>query len=142
MSVYEATYNAKDEDGNALEPVKISAEYNFGGTVQEATELFGEAVVLSGFTAHGVVQLQSRMRAAAKAGNDVQATINDWKPGVAAPRKDPVEAMESRFEKMSPEQQVALIEKLRTKASGGTEAPAEEPSEPETEPEAEPGEED
>ena len=122
---YGATYNPKDDDGNALDPVQLSVEFNFGGSVEEAVKLFGAEVVYSGFAAHGVVQLQSRMRAAAKAGDDVQAKINDWKPGVAAPRKDPVETMEARFEKMTADQQADLIEKLRAKAAATAEAPTE-----------------
>lgn len=131
MPAYGATYNPKDDDGNAEAPVQLSANYDFGSSVEEAKEKFGEAVVLSGFIAHSVVQLQSRMRAAAKAGNDIQTTIDAWKPGVAAPRKDPVETMEARFEKMTPEQQADLIEKLRAKAEANK-AAAEAEVQPET----------
>lgn len=118
MSQYTATYNPKDDDGNALEPQILSAEYNFGENLAEAIELFGEEIVHAHFTAHAVVSLQSRMRSAAKQGQDVQEEVDKWKPGQVTRRgKTPVEKALADFGKMDEAQQAAFIQQLQEAAS-------------------------
>jgi hypothetical protein len=118
MSTYTATYNEKDEDGNAVGSQTLTAEYNFGSSLSEATEMFGEDIVLAHFAAHAVVSLQSRMRSAAKQGLDVQDSVDTWKPGQVTRRgKSPVEKALGAFEKMDEAQQQAFIEQLKEAAS-------------------------
>lgn len=121
MSQYTATYNPKDEDGNALDPQTLNAEYNFGENLAEAVELFGEDIVHAHFRAHAVVSLQSRMRSAAKQGLNVQEEINKWKPGQVTRRgKTPVQKALTDFGKMNEEQQAAFIAELQAAASGNS----------------------
>ncbi len=119
MSQYTATYNPKDEDGNALEAQLLTVEYSFGENLAEAVELFGEDIVHAHFTAHAVVSLQSRMRSAAKQGQDVQEAISNWKPGQVTRRgKTPVEKALADFGKMDEAQQAAFIQQLQEAAGG------------------------
>ena len=114
---YSATYNAKDEDGNVLESQTVTADYDFGSSLEGAVESFGAEIVHAHFTAHAVVSLQSRMRAAAKSGIKVQEAIDAWKPGQVSHRgKSPVEKALGAFEKMSQDQQQAFIEQLKEAA--------------------------
>jgi hypothetical protein len=117
MSLYTATYNEKDEDGNTVDSHELSVEYDFGSTLDDAVELFSEEIVLAHFKAHAVVSLQSRMRSAAKLGQDVQEAADGWKPGQVTRRgKSPVEKAMGAFEKMSDDQQQAFIEQLKEAA--------------------------
>ena len=118
MSQYTATYNPKDEDGNALDPQILTADFSFGENLAEAIELFGEEIVHAHFTAHAVVSLQSRMRSAAKQGLDVQEEVDKWKPGQVTRRgKTPVQKALADFGKMNEDQQAAFIAELQSAAS-------------------------
>ena len=117
MSIYTATYNEKDEDGNAVGSHELSVDYDFGSTLEEAVKLFTEEIVHAHFKAHAVVSLQSRMRSAAKLEQDVQVAADGWKPGQVTRRgKSPVEKALGAFEKMSDDQQQAFIEQLKEAA--------------------------
>jgi len=113
MSEYSATYNDK-ESGDSR---KITVEYNLGDSLDEAVESFGGDVVFSNFKAHASVSIQARIRSLAKQGKtdkEIQEDFKAWKLGVASRvRKSPVEKIADAYEKMSPEEQAAFIEKLR-----------------------------
>ena len=116
-ATYTATYNQKDEDGNKVDSIDLTANYDFGDNIQDACKKYGEDVVHAHFVAHAVVSLQARMRAAAKAGQDVEEAINNWKPGQVTRRgKSPVEKALGAFDKMDAEQQQAFIAQLKEAA--------------------------
>ena len=116
---YSATYNAKDDDGNVVSSDQITVEYDMGDDLASAVEKFGEEIVFAHFKAHAAVSLQARIRAAAKAGDDPQATVDAWVPGQVTRRgKSQVEKATAVFEKMSADDQQAFIEKLQAAAQG------------------------
>jgi len=116
--VYNATYNAKDEDGNVTGSENITIEYDFGDSLQDSIDAYGEEIVHAHFKAHAAVSLQARMRAAAKAGDDPQTAVDSWKPGQVSRRgKSPVEKAMGAFEKMSGDEQAKFIEQLKEAAA-------------------------
>ena len=56
--------------------------YDFGDTLKEMTELFGEDVVFSSARAQMIVGLQARMRNLINDGKDPAVLADIWKPGV------------------------------------------------------------
>lgn len=118
----QATYNAKDEEGNVTDSLSGAVEYEFGETAEEAIELFGGEVVHSLFEQAAVIKAQSQLRACLKADKDeegIEAHFGIWKPGVAVARvsKDPMEEGLKAFEKMTPEERVMYIEDLQQRAA-------------------------
>ena len=95
--------------------------YDFGATVDESVELFGADVVYAGFTKSATITAQANMRRLLEAGGseeDVQAKMNDWKPGVVARRtKDPVGAIKNKFANLDSDAQKALIKALKEQLS-------------------------
>ena len=118
-----AVSSAPDASGNVLieateksSSKKLSATSNFGASLAEAIEKFGEDVVFSGFRRTSVITAQGIMRRLAKAGKsdaEIQAAISGWKPGVAAERiSDPVARLKSMFSSMSAEERQKIMAEL------------------------------
>ncbi len=101
---------------------ECTVQYDFGGTVEAAVEKFGADVVYSNFVRASVITAQAVMRRMLEAGkgqDEIQATMNSWKPGVAIERTiDPVASVLGKFGSMSPEEQKALIKQLQQRANG------------------------
>jgi len=98
----------------------LTVEYDFGGTIERAIELFGAEVVYSNFEDNVVIALQGLVRrylekVGDKAVDDdyIRAKVAEWKPGVGTKRSDPFEALIARFNKMSPEKKEEILAKLR-----------------------------
>ena len=98
----------------------LTVDFEIGGTVEKAIELFGADVVYSNFEDSVVIALQSLVRrylekTGEKAVDDdyIREKVAAWKPGIGAKRSDPIEALLSRFNKMSPEKQAEILAKLR-----------------------------
>ena len=119
----DSAVHAPDSSGNVLIEAtekasgkKLSATYNFGASLAEAIEKFGEDVVFSGFRRTSVITAQGIMRRLAKAGKsdaEIQAAISGWKPGVAAERvTDPVARLKSMFSSMSAEERQKIMAEL------------------------------
>lgn len=93
--------------------------YDFGETLDEAVELFGEEVVFSGFRRTSVITAQAAIRRYLETGHseeEVQSKMEEWKPGVSLVRViDPVKAILSKADAMEDDDIEALIEKLRAK---------------------------
>ena len=96
---------------------KIIVSYNFGTSLTEAVEKFGEDVVLSGFRRTSVITAQGIMRRLAKAGKsdaEIQDAITAWKPGVAMERvMDPVATLKARIANMTPEERAKILAELQ-----------------------------
>jgi hypothetical protein len=124
-----------EENAVASEVVEISATYkkgeegdrectilfDFGGDMDKAAEKFGKEVVYSNFVRAAKVTAQSAMRRLmeqGKADDEVQSTMEAWKPGVALERTvDPTAALLRTFPSLSPEAQAKLIADLTAKAA-------------------------
>ena len=96
---------------------KIIVSYNFGTSLADAVEKFGEDVVLSGFRRTSVITAQGIMRRLAKAGKsdaEIQDAITAWKPGVAMERvMDPVATLKARIANMTPEERAKILAELQ-----------------------------
>ena len=92
-----------------------SVEYEFGKDLEESVGIFGEAVVHAKFIAAAKVDLQSALRRCIESGTDPSTFVENWIPGTRGPSvaKDPMAMALAGISKMSDEQKMALIEKLR-----------------------------
>lgn len=98
----------------------LEVKYNFGDNLEDAVALFGAEVVFSNFKQNAVIALQGLVRRhlemkedKRKTDEQILATVNAWKPGVATVKTTDKKAiiMEA-FGKMSAEDQKALLEQL------------------------------
>jgi hypothetical protein len=99
----------------------ISVDYDFGASLQDAVNRFGEAVVFSFFEDNATIALQQRIRAWMEADlsdADINAKVAEWKPGVKSPRtggkkKDPATLLKEAFASMSAEEKQAMLRDLK-----------------------------
>lgn len=102
--------------------LEATVQYDFGGSLAAATEKFGEEVVYSNFVRASVVTAQAairRMLETGKSGEEIQAAMESWRPGVTLERTvDPVAAVLGKFGTMTQEEQMALIQQLQKRANG------------------------
>lgn len=102
----------------------VEVEYDFGETLEQALELFGEEVVFSRFKAAAVVDLQALIRRnmqpktdkegkvteEPKTDEEIQQIVSEWKPGIKqVTRKSPQEKIKALMEGMSDEDREALL---------------------------------
>lgn len=102
----------------------ITVDFDFGGALDKAVEMFTAEVVYSNFEDNAVIALQSLIRrylekSGEKAVDDdfIREKVAAWKPGIGAKRGDPIAALLERFGKMSAEKQAEILAKL-TGANG------------------------
>lgn len=95
----------------------ISVDYDFGASLSEAVEKFGEEAVYSGFVADGKVGLQAFVRARLGKTDEeymtdeqILAEAEAWKPGQRKQAADPMAKLQALLGKLSPEQRAALLE--------------------------------
>jgi len=90
-----------DEKTGKQRVLTASMEYNFGASLQESVELFGEAPVHSAFVAASIVSLQGNIRSGLDRGEDeaaIRVRLAPWKPGVTMHRvSDPIAALKAQF---------------------------------------------
>lgn len=100
----------------------VSIDYDFGKTVKDAVEKFGEEVVYSHFLSSSVIALQSRMRASmapdVEAGKDpddkkVHAALKSWKLGIRQPGVSKLEKAKKFVGGMSADEKAALLKELQ-----------------------------
>ncbi len=119
-----ATYNAKDDEGNVVDSVNATIQFNLGEDLEEAVKLFGEEVILSLFRQTAVIKAQSQLRACLKAEKDeegIAAHFATWKPGIAVARvpKDAKAEGRKAFERMNAEERVSYLEELQAIVDAG-----------------------
>lgn len=109
----------------SIERDAVTVEYEFGETLEEMVELFGEDVVANRAKAAMVIDLQAGIRrhmvdqtdkdgnvtTPAKSDDEIQAWAASWKPGVKrVARKSAKEKLQELLSGMTPEQRAALLE--------------------------------
>jgi len=112
-------------------PYEATVPFNVPETLEEASKVWGEEVTLSNAVSAAVVSLQAGIRRRIDAGakatppkdiaeiTDIaKSDLANWKPGVAAAKTDPVDALLAKFDGMSEEQKGQLIAMLKAKAAG------------------------
>lgn len=104
--------------GRGDDAVTVVTEFEFGDNLADAVKKFTETVVFAHWRASVIIGLQNYMRALLKAGkgaDEILATVKkEWKPGVRAPAKSPVEKAQGLFDSLTPEQQDALIKRAQS----------------------------
>lgn len=104
------------------EGVAVSIQYDFGDTVEQAVEFFGEEICKSMIEGHIRFGLQGMIRnklAEGKSPQQIQAEIFNvetgehiYKPSKAGPKKSAVEKEKSRLMKLDPEARSRQKEEL------------------------------
>ena len=108
------TINATTKDTDRT----VSVDYNFGKTLKESIDLFGEDVVHNNFQAQAVISLQSLLRRGIKGeknDEEIAKMAMDWKPGMkTVTRKSAQEKIKDAFGGMTDEDRKALLKELRS----------------------------
>jgi len=117
-----ATLPATNKANTSGEDLSATVFVNYGESLDEAVQMFGEEQILSNAWANWRVTLQAavrRMLAAGKSQDEIQAALENAKMGVAMEKTsvDPITASLMKFKTMSPEQQAEFLEKLKAAAS-------------------------
>lgn len=96
----------------------ITVEYEFGETIAELVEKFGEEVVFNQARSSLVVALQGAIRTALKAGktdDEINTLVSEWKPGIRRQAKSPQDKIKEQLASMDPEIRKALLKELSGK---------------------------
>lgn len=117
MSKTQVSARVQDEEDSEKTVAEATVEYNFGENLDEAVRLFSPEVVFKRFKAAAIVDLQSVVRRhltgkEPKTQDQIQALVNEWKPGLAKPRKSKTEKALSLLAGMSPSERAALLAEL------------------------------
>jgi len=111
----------------------VSVPFDVPETCEEAKEVWGDSITVSNSIANARIGLQAAIRRriekaaaeAEKAGTElsldeqaIQSELSNYKPGEAAAKKDPIEALLGKFGSLPEEKQAELLKQLKAKASG------------------------
>lgn len=106
----------KDENKVVVETREATVEYNFGDTLTDALELFGEDSVFSAFLSKVKIDAQGAVRRMLENNLDsdkITEAMSAWKPGEKLERiKDPVGNFKKHLASMSEEERDAMIAEL------------------------------
>lgn len=96
---------------------ELEVEYDFGASLDEAKEKFGDEVIFSNFKQSAVISLQGIVRRHLDKGEltdeQIREKVAAWKPGVAIVKTSDKKAIVlAAFGKMSEEEKKALLEQL------------------------------
>jgi len=110
------------KDGQDIE-LKAGIEYDFGGSLEEAKDRFGEEVVYNVYKAQARINAQAQMRkllVAGKSEEEIQSEMNKWVLGqTVGVQRDKYAAVVDDFKNKSPEEQQAFIAKLQEMLASG-----------------------
>lgn len=89
--------------------------YDFGDTISEATQLYGEDVVYNLYQSQAKIRLQAGLRICLEQGRNPDDYAKQWKPGVKAPSitADPMAAAKAAFGRMSDEEKAVFLDSLK-----------------------------
>ena len=93
--------------------VPVTVEYEFGESLNELVEKYGEDVVFSRVKAALTIDLQSLIRrgiSASKSQEEIQTMVAEWKPGVrSGVRKSPEAKIKDLLESIPEDQRAELL---------------------------------
>ncbi|MFA5699414.1 MAG: hypothetical protein WC954_06750 [Sphaerochaeta sp.] len=99
------------------EPLQGSIMYDFGDTLSEAIERFGEKVVFDLYLAQAKIQCQAAMRRVMVDGGDVQQVAKAWMPGTSLEKRvDPQAAVLQFLANATPEEKAEFLAKIKNLA--------------------------
>lgn len=116
-----AEAGTKLEDGT---PVKGSATWKPGNSLEEAVSTYGEKIVYEYFIAHGTRNLTNSLRGLLRNGvppEQAQERLTaEWAPGKSLRiTRSPEDNVLANFDKLSPEKQQEILQALLAKAQQG-----------------------
>jgi hypothetical protein len=94
----------------------VTVEYEFGESLADLSNKFGDEVVRSHAQRSFVVALQSFIRSQldqGKSQEEIQAAVNEWRPGQRQKGKSPAERVSDLLSKMDPAARAALLKEYR-----------------------------
>lgn len=97
-------------------PESVSVEYDLPETLEGLVEKFGAEAVASAANDSFTISIQALMRRhIEKPQEELQALVNEWKPGVRSPavQKTSFEKAASQITKLSPEEREELLRRLQ-----------------------------
>jgi len=108
--------------GTTDDAPSAAVEYDFGDTLAEAAEYFGDDVVFSRFVSAATVDLQALIRRnltleEPKTEEEIQALVAEWKPGVSTRKRvSAAEKAQRAVDNLSDAEKAALLESLMADA--------------------------
>lgn len=115
----QVTSKRKLEDGSKADH---TVEYDFGGSLAEAIDKFGEETVFNQYTKKSKIDLQTMIGGhliAGKSAEDIDALVAEWEPsGEIKTKKSPKAKIVEAYDKMSAEERQALLDKLLAMQNG------------------------
>lgn len=103
--------SAKNKDSR-----EVSVVYDFGETLAETTEKFGENVTFNHSRGSMIVSLQSYIRAQISAGKtdeEIQNLVSAWKPSQRKQGKTPKEKLQEYVSKLSAEDRAEFLKEFK-----------------------------
>jgi len=94
----------------------VSFEYEFGSSLDQAVELFGEDIVWAYTLRALVIASQGHARGLIKSGksaDEIRTSLETWKPGAPRISRSPEERVRELMDKMSPEDRAAILSELQ-----------------------------
>lgn len=94
----------------------ITLEYDFGDTLQDMVNNFGEQMVYDRALRSFKISFQSWVTAQLEAGkteDQIKAEAAQWKPGQRKAAKSPQEKLQEMLEKLSPQERQAFFKEHR-----------------------------
>lgn len=105
---------------NGQEAKSANATFQIAENLNELSQQFGDEVVFSHAKRSIIIALQTTMRAAIEANKsdeELQAIVNEWKPGLKKPAKSPLDKVRDEIGRMSPEDKKRILKELRERAN-------------------------
>jgi hypothetical protein len=96
--------------------VSVECQYDFGESLEEMKQKFGEEVVFSNAKQAITISIQALMRRKIEKGETEEAicqAVAEYVPGLAGERQDPVEKFKSRWANLSKEEREKLLDQLK-----------------------------
>lgn len=96
----------------------VTVDYDFGETLSDLSNAFGDESVYNHARRSLVVALQSFIRTQIEAGksqDEIQAAVGEWKPGHRKAGKTPQERVHDMLQRMSPADRAALLKEYRSR---------------------------
>lgn len=107
------TINATTKDSGRT----VGVEYDFGATLKDSIDKFGEEVVHNNFQAQAVISLQSLLRRGIKSeknDEEIAKMASEWKPSMkTVTRKSAQEKIKDAFTGMDDAARKELLKELR-----------------------------
>ena len=103
--------SAKTEDGKS-----VTVDFEFGDTLKDKVDKFGEDVVNSHAHRTFVLSLQSWLRSQLKSGkspDEIKENLKTWQPGQRKTPKSAADKAREILEQMSPEERAEFKKSLR-----------------------------